>query len=176
MTLDVQKPSIEDMLTAYVIVVVMAGTAGSLWGLLYGFHFPKVGKFPGYVVTPKIKGIFIPPLVMMLIFGCIARNLFGPKTANYPGAYWSKYITGFSLAILLIRGGLNVKLAGKALILTLLSTIPQFVEASVAALIMRGLYGYPISICYSMGYNLASVSPSILVPALLSLQERRYGV
>ena len=124
MDVEVVRPSIIDMLEAYTIVVVAAGTAGSLWGLLYGFHFPKVWRFPGYVLLPKIKGIFIPPLVMMLIFGCIARNLFGPETADYPGSYWSKYITGFSLAILLIRGGLNVKLAGKALILTLLSTVP----------------------------------------------------
>lgn len=117
-------PPIQDMLAAYVIVVVMAGLAGSLWGLLYGFHFPKIGRFPGYTVTPKIKGIFIPPLVIMLIFGCIARNLFGPSTANYPGAYWSKYITGFSLCTLLIRGGLNVSFAGKGLILSLITTIP----------------------------------------------------
>jgi NhaP-type Na+/H+ or K+/H+ antiporter len=165
----VQYPPIEDMLTAYVIIVVMAGTAGALWGLLYGFHFPKIGRFPGYHLTPKIKGIFIPPLVMMLIFGCIARNFFGPKSADYPGSYWSKYITGFSLAILLIRGGLNVKLAGKGLIIALLSTVPQLVEATTAAFITYGLYGYPISICFCLGYTLACISPSIIVPGLINL-------
>ena len=39
----------------------------------------------------------------------------------------------------------------------------------------KGLFDMPIAICYSLGYALACISPSIIVPGCMSLHERGYG-
>ena len=65
--------------------------------------------------------------------------------------------------------------AGKGLIVLILTTIPQTVEASVIAWIAKGLFDMPIIVCYCMGYAIACISPSIIVPGTMSLNDRGYG-
>jgi len=36
-------------------------------------------------------------------------------------------------------------------------------------------FSMPVSVCYCLGYVIAAVSPSVTVPALISLTERGYG-
>jgi hypothetical protein len=134
MTSDYTDYSIGQNIAALVLLIVVAAFGGIAIGLLGGFHFPKVWKFPGYHLKPILKGIVIPPLIMMIIMGAIARNLFGTIMAAYP-APWTVFIRGFCLSILLIRGGLQVSFRGKGLTVVLLSVVPQFFEASIVALV-----------------------------------------
>ena len=39
----------------------------------------------------------------------------------------------------------------------------------------HSLFKMPIYVGYSLGYNLACISPSIIVPGLMSLNDRGYG-
>ena len=88
------------------LVVFIAACGGVALGSLQGFQFPKVWKFPGYNLKPVIKGIVIPPLVIMIILGCVVKNWFPTNLmAPYPSSF-TKNIRGFCLCILLIRGGL----------------------------------------------------------------------
>jgi hypothetical protein len=152
----------------------VAAFGGIAIGLLGGFHFPSIGRFPGYHLKPVLRGIVIPPLILMIIMGAIARNLFGSVMEAYP-APWTSYIRGFCLSILLIRGGLQVSFRGKGLTVVLLSVVPQFFEASIVALVAHALFDMPINVGYVLGYNLACISPSIIVPGLMSLYDRGYA-
>jgi len=87
------------------IVVAVAAGAGIAVGLLFGFTFPPLCKFKGYRLEPLIKKVQVPSLIVMIILGCIARNLFGSVMDAYP-TLWTSYIRSICLSILLIRGGL----------------------------------------------------------------------
>jgi NhaP-type Na+/H+ or K+/H+ antiporter len=166
--------SVGENIASLVLLIVVAAFGGIAVGLLGGFHFPKVWKFPGYHLKPIIKGVVLPPLIIMIIMGAIARNCFGSVMEAYPSD-WTAHIRGFCLAILLIRGGLQVSFRGKGLPVLLLSVVPQFFEATIVALIAHELFGMPINVGYVLGYNLACISPSILVPGVMNLHDKGYG-
>jgi len=56
-----------------------------------------------------------------------------------------------------------------------LSTLPQLVEACVVAGIGKQLFDMPTEVAFSLGFCLACISPSIVVPGLMSLNDRGYG-
>lgn len=76
--------SFGEQLGALVLLIFVSACGGIALGLLNGFHFPKLGKFPGYHLKPILKGIVIPPLILMIIMGAVARNLFGDIMKAYP--------------------------------------------------------------------------------------------
>ena len=115
--------SIGEQVGALVIVVAVAAGAGIAIGLLFGFTFPSLGKFKGYRLQPIIKTMQIPSLIMMIILGCISRNLFGDVMNAYP-TLWTSYIRSICLTLLLIRGGLQVTFTGKGLMVLFLSFVP----------------------------------------------------
>jgi hypothetical protein len=106
-----------------ILLVFIVSCSGIALGLLQGFHFPKIWKFPGYELKPIIKGIVIPPLVLMILIGCFVKNWIGDPIKPYPAAF-TKYIRGFCLCILLIRGGLQVTFRGKGIVVIFLATLP----------------------------------------------------
>jgi hypothetical protein len=81
---------------------------GACVGLISGFKAPKILCFPGVEVKPLVKKIVIPALIGMIIMGVIARNTFGPVMKAWP-SIWAQEIKSICLAILLIRGGLQIK-------------------------------------------------------------------
>jgi NhaP-type Na+/H+ or K+/H+ antiporter len=116
----------------------------------------------------------IPSLIMMIILGCIARNTFGDVMKAYPSA-WTSYIRSICLAILLIRGGLQVQFKGKGLLVVFLTILPQSFESLVFSFIIYGFFNMPFSFCFALGYIISCISPSVMVPGLISLNERGYG-
>eukprot|EP00347_Sterkiella_histriomuscorum_P019238 403342411 len=159
---------------ALILLIFVSGIAGICLGLLGGFKFPQFWKFPGYTLKPVIKGIVIPPLIAMLIMGCIVRNYFGEIVIPYPQP-WTGWIRGFCLCILLCRGGLQVTFKGQGLTMVFMSFVPQVCEATVVAFLAKNLFDMPLTMGYVLGYNLACISPSILVPGLMSLNDRGYA-
>lgn len=168
------EPSIGSQVGALAIVVVMSGIAGSLVGLLGGYHFPKLLCFKGYHLKPILTGVVIPPLLGMIVIGIISRNFFGSATKDFPKE-WASFIKSICLGILLIRGGLQVTFKGKSMLLLVMTALPQTVEASIAAWITKGLTDLPIFVCYALGYTLSCISPSIIVPGCISLDSRGFG-
>ena len=54
--------------------------------------------------------------------------------------------------------------------------IPCFVEAAAVAVLSHFLLGFPWTVGFMLGFVLAAVSPAVIIPCLMSLSERGYGV
>lgn len=52
-------------------------------GALEGFTIPKFGRFQAYTVKPILTKVKIPPIIAMIIMGCIVRNFFGEVVKPY---------------------------------------------------------------------------------------------
>ena len=75
-----------DKIGALIIVVIAGAVGGMIIQLIQGLEFYCIK------VKPLCTCITCPPLVGMIIAGCIARNFFGEYTkANYPD-YWADWI------------------------------------------------------------------------------------
>ena len=109
---------------ALLIIVVLSGVCGLLFGLLYGYNFKKFWFFKGYNLKPIMVKLKIPPLVAMIVIAMLARNLFGDYLKNAYPATWTVWIKNCILSILLTRGGLSVTFKGKGLLVILIVFIP----------------------------------------------------
>ena len=95
---------------------------------------------------------------------------------KYYPSDWTAWMRSCCLAILLVRGGLSVTFRGKGLLVVFLSFVPQLVEATIAALVGMGLFsGMPIEVCYAMAYTFSTVAAAVVVPGMMSLNEKGYG-
>jgi Kef-type K+ transport system membrane component KefB len=52
---------------------------------------------------------------------------------------------------------------------------PSLVEACFIGLIAKPLFDMPYEFTFAMGFIIAAVSPSVVVPGLISLNDRGYG-
>ncbi|CDW72201.1 mitochondrial sodium hydrogen exchanger 9b2 [Stylonychia lemnae] len=162
------------MLTPLLIIIGISIIAGAINGLIFGFTFPKVLCINQYRFKPFITIIQIPSLIMMILFGCVARNYLGEFMHAYP-THWSQYIRSISLSLLLIRGGLSVTFQGKGLLVLFLSFVPQQLEAMTIAALAYKLLELPLIMCFCLAYILSCISPSVMVPGLMNLLEKGYG-
>jgi hypothetical protein len=80
--------TIGTQVAALAIVAAMGLAGGIFIGLLFGFRLPAFWKFPGYRFPQLIKVVAVPPLILMIIMGCIARNCFGDIMLSFP-TLWS---------------------------------------------------------------------------------------
>lgn len=166
--------SIGEQFGALALVIILSAAAGVLLGALAGFEVPKVGRFPGLKVKPLLTKLRIPPIIGMIIMGCVVRNAFGAVMKPYNNE-WAQWIRMCCLAILLVRGGLQVSFAGKGILVVLLTFVPLMFEATTQALISFGLFKMPIELSFSQGFAIASVAPAIVVPQLMRWNELGYG-
>jgi hypothetical protein len=131
--------------------------------MLNGYTFPNFWPFKGYVLKPILTKIHIPPIIMMIVMGCVVRNFFGEVEVPYNNV-WAQWIRTCCLAILLVRGGMNVSFTGKGILVLVMTFVPLMFEATTLALIGLGLFNMPIEIAYSLGFAVGSVAPAIVVP------------
>lgn len=167
--------TIEEQLEAFLVVVASSIAGGFFIGLIFGVNLPKWGIFPGFRWKPLVSLFALPPLILMIIMGCVSRNLFGEMMDAFPKE-WSMWIRSVSLCILLIRGGLQVQFKGKGWLVVFMSTIPSWCEAITIAFIVRNLFEMPYDLCFAIAFLIACISPSIMVPGLISLVEQGYGI
>lgn len=104
----------------------------------------------------------------------IARNLIGEKMNPYP-ATWTVYMRSCLLGILLTRGGLSVSFKGKGLIVLFLMFIPQSVDALVVGFLSYGIFKMPLAFSFCMAYSIGTLAGAIIVPGMLSLNDKGYG-
>lgn len=64
---------------------------------------------------------------------------------------------------------------GKGLIVLFLSFLPSLCEATLIAFISYGIFGWPLPICFSMAFIISCISPSVVVPGLIALNDQGYG-
>lgn len=158
------------------------------WGILYTLLHDEVA--PGgqllslltLIVSAHIAGIIVsfvnlPPLLGMLITGIVLRNL---KFFEVSGTYREIVVVTreIALTVILIKAGLG--LDAKALkklscVVVRLAFVPCIVEATGAALCAYYVLGFPWVWGLMLGFVLSAVSPAVVVPTLLKLQEGGFG-
>lgn len=57
----------------------------------------------------------------------------------------------------------------------MVTVIPQTVEAFTIAILGMIIFDMPFGISYTLGYTLSCISPSVIVPCLVTLLETGYG-
>ncbi|OBS70032.1 hypothetical protein A6R68_01427, partial [Neotoma lepida] len=151
---------------------------GNLFGLTIIFYSAVLGgKILEVIRIPVVPPL--PPLLGMLLAGFTIRNV--PviyKFVRIPTT-WSSVLRNTALTIILIRAGLGLDpqalkhLKGVCL---RLSFGPCLVEACSAALFSHFLMEFPWQWGFLLGFVLGAVSPAVVVPSMLLLQENGYGV
>lgn len=120
----------------------------------------------------------MPPLLGMLLGGIAVQNLPGNLLEGLPGS-WSVALRLAALAVILLRAGLGldipalIDLRANLLRLAVLPNITEAVTVAMAAVILLDL---PLVWGLLLGFVISAVSPAVVVPSMLGLQEKGYGV
>ncbi|XP_045039598.2 sodium/hydrogen exchanger 9B2 isoform X2 [Desmodus rotundus] len=151
---------------------------GNLFGIIILFICAIIGgKILGLIKLPTLPPL--PPLLGMLLAGFLIRNIPVVSENVQIQHRWSSALRSLALSVILVRAGLG--LDSKALkklkgVCVRLSMGPCLVEACTSALLAHFLMGLPWQWAFMLGFVLGAVSPAVVVPSMLLLQERGYGV
>merc|ERR1719173_219596 len=91
----------------------------------------------------------------------------------------SRTLRSICLAVILLMAGLEldpVALMKLSAMVVRATFIPCFVEATAVAVFSVLLLGFTWPIGFMLGFVLAAVSPAVIIPSLMNLSERGYGV
>ncbi|XP_010588780.1 sodium/hydrogen exchanger 9B2 [Loxodonta africana] len=151
---------------------------GNLFGIIILFYCAIFGgKLVGLIKLPTLPPL--PPLLGMLLAGFLIRNVPVVSDNVQIEHKWSSSLRSIALSIILVRAGLGLdsealkKLKG---VCVRLSMGPCLVEACTSALLAHFLMGLPWQWGFILGFVLGAVSPAVVVPSMLLLQEGGYGV
>ena len=143
------------MLLSFALILLLGGVAGRLFGHLK-----------------------LPPLLGMLLVGIVMSpsvlNLLDPMTLDISGI-----LRQIALIIILTRAGLSLSLrdlkkVGRPAIF--MSFVPAIFEIVGIGLLAPLLLGVSPLEALLMGSVLAAVSPAVVVPHMLKIKEKGYGV
>lgn len=113
----------------------------------------------------------------MLWMGFFTGNLLRDTMADLD-TRWPPYIQNLALCVILIRSGfgLNIQTLQKMKDYVLaFSLIPTICEWQVLSVIIKYLLDLPWDLSFAAGFMLAAVSPAIVIPICLDLDQRGYG-
>ncbi|XP_067670981.1 sodium/hydrogen exchanger 9B2-like isoform X2 [Haliotis asinina] len=152
---------------------------GNLFALLVLFVACWFGGYLVSLVKNIIPFLPLPPLLGMLIVGGILRNVphIAISTDIHPS--WSSGARNMALGIILLRAGLGLDpsaLRKLSFVVFRLAFSPCLMETVADAVASHLLLGFPWEWGFMLGFVIAAVSPAVVVPCLLSLQEQGYGV
>uniref|UniRef100_A0A4X1UMT0 Cation/H+ exchanger transmembrane domain-containing protein n=1 Tax=Sus scrofa TaxID=9823 RepID=A0A4X1UMT0_PIG len=140
---------------------------GNLFGIIILFYCAVTGgKLFGLIKLPTLPPL--PPLLGMLLAGFLIRNIPVISDNIQIKHKWSSALRSIALSVILVRAGLGLdsnalkKLKG---VCVRLSMGPCLVEACSSALLH----------CL-LSFVVGAVSPAVVVPSMLLLQEGGYGV
>ncbi|XP_033121742.1 sodium/hydrogen exchanger 9B2-like [Anneissia japonica] len=126
-----------------------------------------------------IQLIKLPELLGMLIVGFLLGNVPAINFAEDIHPEWSSSLRSMALVVILIRAGLGLDAAALrqlSCVCIRLCCMPCVAEATTVAIAANLLLGFPWVWGFMMGFVLGAVTPAVIVPTLLSLQERGFGV
>lgn len=124
------------------------------------------------------KSLRMPPLLGMLLAGMGLRNLPGDLLHDLPEE-WSIALRLIALTVILLRAGLGLDLdalVGLRGSVIRLAFLPNLSEALTVAGMANLILDLPLIWGLLLGFVVAAVSPAVVVPSLLDLQQRGYGV
>ncbi|XP_046367310.2 sodium/hydrogen exchanger 9B2-like isoform X1 [Haliotis rufescens] len=152
---------------------------GNLFALLVLFVTCWFGGYLVSLVKNIIPFLPLPPLLGMLLVGGLLRNV--PQIAISTDIHraWSSGARNIALGIILLRAGLGLDpsaLRKLSFVVVRLAFSPCLMETTADAVAAHLLLGFPWEWGFMLGFVIAAVSPAVVVPCLLSLQEDGYGV
>ncbi|XP_039076745.1 sodium/hydrogen exchanger 9B1 isoform X2 [Hyaena hyaena] len=151
---------------------------GNLFGLLIIFYSAMIGgKVLQLIKIPSVPQL--PPLLGMLLAGFAIRNV--PLLGDYIhiSNTWSSTLRNTALTIILIRAGLGLDPRALKHLKTVclrLAVGPCLMEACSTAVISHFLMNFPWQWGFLLGFVVGAVSPAVVVPSMLLLQENGYGI
>uniref|UniRef100_A0A8C6HD04 Solute carrier family 9, subfamily B (NHA2, cation proton antiporter 2), member 2 n=1 Tax=Mus spicilegus TaxID=10103 RepID=A0A8C6HD04_MUSSI len=151
---------------------------GNLFGITILFYCSITGgKLFGLIKFPTLPPL--PPLLGMLLAGFLLRNIPVISDSVRIQHKWSSSLRSIALSVILVRAGLG--LDSKALkklkgVCVRLAMGPCIVEACASAILSHFLMGLPWQWGFILGFVVGAVSPAVVVPSMLLLQEGGYGV
>ncbi|GFS30334.1 hypothetical protein NPIL_741 [Nephila pilipes] len=132
-----------------------------------------------HIAGKVVSLIKLPPLIGMLIIGFLFRNLpFIPFYKNI-SIRWATTLRASAFVIILLKAGLGLdaeKLKSLKLIVFQLAFSPCIVEAMVISITSHFLLNLPWTWAIMLGFVISAVSPAVVVPGLLNLQDRSIGI
>ncbi|KAI4543107.1 hypothetical protein R6Z07F_007493 [Ovis aries] len=151
---------------------------GNLFGIIMLLYCAITGgKLFGLIKLPTLPPL--PPLLGMLLAGFLIRNIPVISDNIQIKHKWSSALRSIALSVILVRAGLGLdsnalkKLKG---VCVRLSLGPCLTEACTSAVLAHFLMGLPWQWGFMLGFVLGAVSPAVVVPSMLLLQEGGYGV
>ncbi|XP_022110706.1 sodium/hydrogen exchanger 9B2-like [Acanthaster planci] len=168
------------------LVLLMCLSWGVVLGVTGNEALPGGTFFALYVLTIccvfggfLVKLVRLPPLLGMLIVGFLLRNVPRINIAVDIDKEWSSALRSVALVVILLQAGLGLDakaLRSLSMVCLRLCCLPCLVEACVAGVVSHFLLGFPWTWGFMLGFVLGAVTPAVIVPSLLSLQSRGYGV
>ncbi|PSN30829.1 hypothetical protein C0J52_17334 [Blattella germanica] len=159
-----------------------------LWGYTYSL-LDKIAGIDGQLfrigvlcVAAHLAGwlihlIGLPPLLGMLLMGILLRNVgFVELTGKWLSLAGN--LRKVALVVILIRAGLGLDpsaLKRLSWVVLRLSIFPSVVEVLFVAIMMHFLLDFPWLWGLLMGTVLAAVSPAVVIPCSVHLQDKGYG-
>ncbi|KAJ7333552.1 Sodium/hydrogen exchanger 9B2 [Desmophyllum pertusum] len=115
----------------------------------------------------------------MLIVGFILRNVPGINVARHIDKKWSATLRNMALVVILTRSGLELDpgaLRRLKFTVIRLAFSPCIGEAITVAVVGKLLLDMPWLWGFQLGFVLGAVTPAVVVPQLLTLQHKGFGV
>ncbi|XP_076457027.1 sodium/hydrogen exchanger 9B2-like [Babylonia areolata] len=145
---------------------------GNLFSLFLLFVFCWCG---GYVM----ELISLPPLLGMLIVGGMLGNIQGIDIAKDIDHDWASGCRRIALGVILLRAGLGLDPAALrrlSFVVVRLAFSPCLSEAITDGIASFFILGFSFPWGFILGFVIAAVSPAVVVPCLLRLSDRGYGL
>ncbi|XP_019930492.3 sodium/hydrogen exchanger 9B2 [Magallana gigas] len=159
--------------TALSITDRLALPGGHLFSLLVLFTSAVAG---GYIFSR----IYLPPLLGMVIAGFALSNVpVLSEIGHNISPVWSGALRRMALTVILIRAGLGldpVALRKLSATVSRLAFLPCLLECLTCAVVSHFLMDLPWVWAFLLGFVLSAISPAVVVPSLLSLAERGFGL
>ena len=120
----VQTGTFMEQMTALGVVVLMAAVGGILIQILMRGIMFESGSVAPIRIKAMLTSIQIPPLVGMILFGCLARNFLCTEYMQHYPEVTASWIRVVCLSVILMRGGMELDFSGKGLTVALLTLCP----------------------------------------------------
>eukprot|EP00405_Crypthecodinium_cohnii_P018417 CAMPEP_0206476846 /NCGR_PEP_ID=MMETSP0324_2-20121206/34981_1 /ASSEMBLY_ACC=CAM_ASM_000836 /TAXON_ID=2866 /ORGANISM="Crypthecodinium cohnii, Strain Seligo" /LENGTH=590 /DNA_ID=CAMNT_0053952599 /DNA_START=88 /DNA_END=1860 /DNA_ORIENTATION=- len=177
MTITQGVQMVSAILLGFLCLGLVAGSPGAPGGGLFAICFIFLLSTLGGNLAVKCH---LPALLGMLCVGLLLRNIpgIGPGVGGQVDPQLSSIFRLLALVLILTRAGLAfdlVALQRLMLVVTRLAMLPCLVEACVVFGLAMLSLGFPPIWAAMLGFVVSPISPAVVVPGLLSLQERGYG-
>ncbi|ESP03667.1 hypothetical protein LOTGIDRAFT_137052 [Lottia gigantea] len=159
---------------------------GTFWAITGDEALPG-GNFFGLLVLIYgcvIAAAFInftpfPPLLGMMLVGFCLRNSPVLDKATHIDKTWAATLRTIALVVILVKAGTGLDPSALKKVKWMairLAFVPSLVEAVAAALVARFALGFPWIWSFVGGFVLSAVSPAVVVPCMIGVQEKGFGV